>query len=111
MWNPFRKKTPPGSGGQSVSGSLSATSGSSTQGSAAGSMGQAPKNMGMLQRLAMKKLMSMSEQERQQLMQKFLSPENIGKNKDKILAQMEQMKNSGMITDSQYEEGKKRLGL
>lgn len=68
-------------------------------------------NMNMLQKLAMKKLMSMSEQERQQLMSKFMTPENIEKNKDKILAQMDQMKKSGMITESQYEEGKKRLGL
>ncbi len=65
----------------------------------------------MLQRLAMKKLMSMSEAERQQMMSKFMSPENIGKNKDKIIAQMKQMKKTGMITEAQYEEGKKRLGL
>lgn len=98
MWNPFKKST---TGAVQTSGQKSKKGGQPAQ----------PQNMGMLQRLAMKKLMSMSEAERQQMMSKFLTPENIDKNKDKIIAQMKQMKKSGMITDSQYEEGKKRLGL
>lgn len=100
MWNPFKK---------------SATNATQTSGSVSnkGKKQQASptQNMGMLQRLAMKKLMSMSESERRQMMDKFMTPDNIAKNKDKIIAQMDQMRKSGMITDAQYEEGKKRLGL
>ncbi len=103
MWNPFKKKAP--ATGMQPSGNGQVLQPSGKQQPAQ------PKNMGMLQRLAMKKLASMSEQERQQMMNKFLTPENLEKNKDKILAQMEQMKKSGMITESQYEEGKKRLGI
>lgn len=99
MWNPFKKTT---------TGAVQASGSQSNKGKQ-----QTPptQNMGMLQRLAMKKLMSMSESERRQMMDKFMSPDNLGKNKDKIIAQMKQMKKSGMITDAQYEEGKKRLGL
>lgn len=93
MWNPFKKTA--------KTGAQVSTNSKQAQ----------PQNMGMLQRLAMKKLMSMSETERKQLMDKFMTPDNLSKNKDKIIAQMDQMKKSGMITDSQYEEGKKRLGL
>jgi hypothetical protein len=67
--------------------------------------------MGMLQRLAMKKLEKMNPNERENLMQKMLSPESINKNKDKILAAMEQMKSSGQISDEQIEMAKKKLGL
>lgn len=67
--------------------------------------------MGLLQRLAMKKVMSMDPKEREILMQKALSPENIEKNKDKILETMKQMKASGQLTDEQMEMAKKKLGL
>lgn len=98
MWNPFKK---------------SATNAMQTTSNAKSKKGQPaqPQNMGMLQRLAMKKLMSMSESERRQMMEKFMTPDNIAKNKDKIIAQMDQMKKTGMITQSQYEEGKKKLGI
>jgi len=68
-------------------------------------------NMGFVQRLAMKKMMSMSPQQREKMMQKVLTPENISKNKDKILAAMQQMKASGQVSADQIEEAKKRLGL
>lgn len=68
-------------------------------------------NMGFVQRLAMKKMMSMSPQQREKMMQKVLTPENISKNKDKILAAMQQMKASGQMSADQIEEAKKRLGL
>ena len=63
--------------------------------------------MGMLQRIAMKKMEKMSPQERDKLMQDALKPEN----KDKILAVIEQMKKSGQLTDEQIEMAKKKLGL
>lgn len=67
--------------------------------------------MGMLQRLAMKKIMKMDPVEREKLMQKAMSPENIAKNKDKILETMEKMKESGQLTEEQMNEAKRKLGL
>jgi len=67
--------------------------------------------MGMLQRLAMKKLEKMDPKEREILMQKALSPDKIAKNKDKILVTMEQMKASGQMTDEQIQMAKEKLGL
>src|SRR4030042_4800181 len=94
--------------------------------------------MGMLQRLAMnpvpqlgsktrlsnkkgfmkmglwygvKRVMNMDPKEREKLMQKALAPENIAKNKDKILETMEQMKASGQLTDEQMKMAKEKLGL
>lgn len=67
--------------------------------------------MGMLQRLAMRKLEKMDPKEREKVMQKALSPENIAKNKDKILETMEQMKASGQMTDEQMRMAKEKLGL
>jgi len=63
--------------------------------------------MGMLQRIAMKKLEKMNPEERDKLMQDALKPEN----KDKILTVIEQMKKSGQLTDEQIELAKKKLGL
>lgn len=63
--------------------------------------------MGMLQRIAMKKLEKMSPAERDNIMQDALKPEN----KDKILAVIEQMKKSGQISDDQIEMAKKKLGF
>lgn len=70
-----------------------------------------PQKMGMLQRLAMKKIEKMDPKEREKLMQKALSPENIAKNKDKILETMQQMKASGQMTDEQMKMAKEKLGL
>jgi hypothetical protein len=67
--------------------------------------------MGMLQRLAMKKIMKMDPVEREKLMQKAMSPENIAKNKDKILETMKKMKGSGQLTEEQMNEAKRKLGL
>ncbi|OGI26045.1 MAG: hypothetical protein A3J76_05540 [Candidatus Moranbacteria bacterium RBG_13_45_13] len=72
---------------------------------------QSASEMGMLQRLAMKKLEKMDPKEREKLMQKALSSENIEKNKDKILTTMEQMKESGQLTDEQVKLAKEKLGL
>jgi len=63
--------------------------------------------MGMLERIAMKKLEKMSPAERDNIMQDALKPEN----KDKILAVIEQMKKSGQISDDQIEMAKKKLGF
>jgi hypothetical protein len=67
--------------------------------------------MGILQRLAIKKIMKMDPLEREKLMRKAMSPENIAKNKDKILDTMEKMKASGQLTEEQMNEAKRKLGL
>lgn len=63
--------------------------------------------LGMLQKLAMKKMMNMSPQEKEKMMQEAMKPEN----KDKLLQAMEMMKKTGQITDVQIEEAKQKLGL
>lgn len=78
MWNPFKK-----------------SGGNDTQ------------KLGMLQKLAMKKMMNMSPQEKEKMMQEALKPEN----KDKLLQAIEMMKKTGQITDAQIEEAKQKLGL
>ncbi len=82
MWNPFKKKNDDGN-----------------------------QKMGMMQKIAMKKLEKMSPEEREKIMKKAMNPENVAKNKDKILASMEQMKASGQVTDEQIEIAKKKMGL
>lgn len=90
MWNPFKKTS---------SNSNSDDDKNNSQ------------NIGFVQRLAMKKMMSMSPEQRQKLMRKLMTPENISKNKDKILSAMDQMKASGQLSADQIEEAKKRLGI
>lgn len=84
MWNPFKKKSKDPND---------------------------PNQMGFVQKLAMKKIMNMSDQERMKLMQKMMTPENIAKNKDKILGMMDNMKKSGQISADQYEMIKQKLGI
>jgi len=80
MWNPFKKTTTSSDGSQ---------------------------KLGMLQRLAMKKVEKMSQGEREKMMQDALKPEN----RDKLLKAMEQMKKTGMISESQIQKAKEKLGL
>lgn len=61
----------------------------------------------MMQKIAMKKLEKMSPQEKNKIMQEAFNP----KNKDKLLAAMEQMKKSGQITEEQYNMAKQKLGM
>ncbi|KKT88279.1 MAG: hypothetical protein UW87_C0015G0015 [Candidatus Moranbacteria bacterium GW2011_GWC2_45_10] len=68
-------------------------------------------NMGMLQKMAMKKVMKMSPEERNKLMAKMLEPKNIQKNKKQILEMLEGMEKSGQMNKHQVFEAKKRLGL
>lgn len=66
-----------------------------------------PQKLGMLQRLAMKKVQNMSPQERNKMMQEALKPEN----RDKLMKAMEQMKKTGMINEEQIKLAKEKLGL
>ena len=63
--------------------------------------------MGMMQKVAMKKLEKMSPAEKQKMMQEAFKPEN----KDKMIAAMEQMKKSGQISEEQYNMAKQKLGM
>lgn len=62
--------------------------------------------MGMMQKVAMKKLEKMSPAERNKIMQEAFNP----KNRDKILATMEQMRKSGQISEQQYRMAKQKIG-
>jgi hypothetical protein len=70
-----------------------------------------PENMGFMQRMAMKKLEKMSPEEREKMIKKVVTPENIQKNKKDILKTIEQMEKSGQMNSHQVFEAKKRLGL
>ncbi|MDD5397396.1 MAG: hypothetical protein PHW24_05090 [Candidatus Moranbacteria bacterium] len=70
-----------------------------------------PQNMGFMQRMAMKKLEKMSPEEREKLMKKVMTPDNIQKNKKDILQTIEQMQKTGQMNAHQAFEAKKRLGL
>ena len=69
------------------------------------------KDMNMLQRFAMKRIMAMKPAEREKLMKKALTPKNIEKHKGEILASLETMRKARQISDDQYRLAKKRLGL
>ncbi|MFA6973220.1 MAG: hypothetical protein WC238_00575 [Parcubacteria group bacterium] len=95
MWNPFKKNS---GNANSTTNPVSANDKDEKEDT---------QKMGMLQRLAMKKMMSMSPQEREKLAQEMFKPEN----KDKLLSAMEMMKKTGQITDAQIAEAKKKMGL
>lgn len=80
MWNPFKKNS---------------SNGDDTQ------------KMGMLGRIAMKKLEKMSPQEREKMMQEVLAP----KNHDKMLKVLDTMLASGQITREQYDVAKEKMGV
>ena len=69
------------------------------------------KDMNILQRFAMKRIMKMNPTERQKLMQKAMTPKNIEKHKGEIIEQLETMRKAGQISDDQYRLAKKRFGL
>ena len=79
MWNPFKKAK------DKISGTA----------------------MGMMQKIAMKKMEKMSPEERSKIMQDAFKPEN----RDKMLSVLEQMKKSGQITEEQYRIAKQKLGM
>lgn len=99
MWNPFKKKST-----QSANDDDSDKKGQSQQMPGISN----PKNMNMLQRLAMKKLMSMSNDEREKLMKRMTSSE---KGRKQALDQIQKMRDSGMITQEQYIQARRKLGV
>ncbi len=67
--------------------------------------------MQMLQKVAMKKLEKMSPAEREALAHKMMGEMGKPENRSKMLQAMEQMRESGQITEEQYRAAKQRLGL
>lgn len=89
MWNPFKKKTVSNLEQEDVN----------------------MPNAGFFQRLMLKKFMAMSDEQKQQMAQEFMKPENIAKNRDKILASIEQMEKGGLVTKEQAKEARRRFNL
>lgn len=97
-WNPFKKKDPQQEEEEKkLAAAMEAMPGA--------------KDMNMLQRFAMKRVMAMSPEERNKVMQKALKPENVQKHKKEILEQLETMKRMGQMSDDQYRLAKRKLGL
>lgn len=69
------------------------------------------KDMNMLQRFAMKRLMKMSPAEREKTLRKAMTPKNIEKHKGEILQSLEAMRKAGQMSDDQYRLAKARFGL
>ena len=69
------------------------------------------KDLNMVQRFAMKRMLKMSPAEREKMMKKSLTPKNIQKNKAEILSSLEAMRKAGQISDDQYRLTKKKLGI
>ena len=70
-----------------------------------------PKDMGMFQKFAMKQLLKMSPAEREKILKKAMTPKNIEKHKDEILAQLEAARKSGMMSDDQYRLARRKMGI
>lgn len=70
-----------------------------------------PKDMGMFQKFAMKQLMKMSPAEREKVLKKAMTPKNIEKHKDEILAQLETARKNGMMSDDQYRLARRKMGI
>ncbi len=97
-WNPFKKQDPKQAEEEKkLQAAMEAMPGA--------------KDMKMLQRFAMHRIMARSPEERAKVMQKAMKPENIQKHKKEILEQLETMKRMGQMSDDQYRLAKRKLGL
>ncbi len=63
--------------------------------------------MGMMAKIAEKKMRNMSPAEQQKMMAEAFKPEN----KDKLIKAMEIMRKSGQISEEQYRMAKQKLGF
>jgi hypothetical protein len=98
-WNPFGKNK------QSSDSASDAVAPSSVPGM------PDPSKMGMLERIAYNRFLKMSPAEREKVMKKALTPKNVEKHKDEILASLEAMRKSRQISDDQYRLAKAKFGL
>ncbi len=69
------------------------------------------KDMNMFQRFMAKRILSMSPEKRNEVLQKAMTPKNIAKHKDEILTQLSAMKQSGQMSDDQFRLAKRKLGF
>jgi len=63
------------------------------------------------ERVAMKQFLKMSPEEQKKAMEKAMTPKNIEKHKDEIVASLEDMKRKRMISDDQYRLMKRKYGI
>ncbi len=100
-WNPFSKQS---SGAQEDEPTLEEKM---------AAMPGAPKleDMGMMERFAMKRFMKMSPEDQKKMIEKSMTPKNIEKHKDEIVASLEEMKKNRMISDDQYRLMKRKFGI
>ncbi len=96
MWNPFKKND----SGEKKEEALPNVPGMPDM-----------ENMGMLEKIAYKRFLKMSPKEREKVMQKALTPKNVEKHKDEILASLEAMRKNRQISDDQYRLAKAKFGL
>ena len=69
------------------------------------------KDMNMLQKFAMKRFLAMDSKEQKKMVEKMMTPKNIAKHKDEIIAQLELARKSGQMSDDQYRMAKRKFGL
>ncbi len=112
------KKTGSGSGGEMVatdakSAAKLAKGAGKSGGGGFEDMAGAPdmSKMNMMQRMAYKQFLKMSPDKQRDVLKKAMTPENISKHKDEIIAQLEEAKASGMMSDDQYRLAKKKFNL
>lgn len=69
------------------------------------------KDMNFMEKMAAKRLMKMSPEEQRKALQKAMTPKNIEKHKDEIIASLKHMKDNKMISDDQYRLMKRKFGI
>lgn len=73
----------------------------------------APKleDMNFMEKMAAKRLMKMSPEEQRETLRKAMTPKNVEKHKDEIVASLEHMRKNKMISDDQYRLMKRKFGI
>lgn len=104
MWNPLRKKKKEEEKEKKVQGG-----GFSLDESTPGMPDT--KDMGFMEKMAVKQFQKMSPEQQEKMLQKALDPKNIQKNKKKILEMLDGMEKSGQMDRQQVFQIKKQLGL
>lgn len=69
------------------------------------------KNLPRTQRMALKLFQKLPQKKQEEIMRKAMNPQEIMRNKDKVLAQINEMVKSGQIDKNQAEMLKSQLGL
>lgn len=106
MWNPFKKKKP--------SVPIDTSHVPEVTDEMIDQMmrgGEGMPKVGMMQKMALKRLKKMDAKKRKEVFAQTLSPKNVEKNKEKMVEELEQMRASGQMNRKQYRIAKKRLGI